>query len=221
MNVHTTDYAAARKFMTEGQIKPNDITDQKLLRAFLTVPREHFVPDSLRNVAYAERAIPFNTQRQMLPPLTLAKMIQALDIKNNSAILDIAGAPGYTAALLASMGNTVTVLEENDTLVENTRNVLGSCAVDNVQIVKGTFSDGFALAAPYDCIILEGAVAAVPLHLVSSLKEGGRLVTILVSARGSKIMLYTRVGEKLSGQPVFDSFAPFLPGYEPAEQFVF
>ena len=212
-----TDFAAARQHMVDGQVRTADVTDLRLISAMLEIPRERFVPAQVSALAYLDLDLPVGGRRCLLKPMVLAKLIQAADIGPADHVLDAGCASGYGAAVLAQLAGTVVALEEDAKLAASASAALAG--LPNVSLATGPLAAGWAKAAPYDAILLEGATEVVPHALCTQLKDGGRLVCVLGSGPAAKAMLYCRSGDDFGGRPLFDAAAPLLPGF--AKQAVF
>jgi protein-L-isoaspartate(D-aspartate) O-methyltransferase len=212
-----TDFAAARRNMVDGQVRTQDVTDQRLIAALLEIPRERFVPPAKAALAYLDLDVPLEDGgRKLLKPMVLAKLIQAAAPKSADRVLDVGCGTGYSSALLARLGGEVIALEDDAALARQARKNLG----DQAKVVTGSLTEGWAGGAPYDVILLNGASEIVPQSLFGQLKAGGRLVCVLGATPG-KGMLYLRSGEEVSGRALFDAAAPPLPGFAKSPAFVF
>lgn len=222
-----TDYAAARLHMVEGQLRPNRVNDAALLDAFLTVPREEFVPPALRGSAYVDDDLPLGAGRRLMEPMVLARLLQLAAPGKSDKALEVGCGTGYGAALLAQLAGQVTALECEPRLAEAARARLAALNCANARVVEGPLAAGWRAEAPYDVILLGGAVGAVPPALAEQLAEGGRLVGVILAPDGGiatgpgQAFLMTRAEGVLSSRPVFDAGAALLPGLEPAPSFVF
>lgn len=221
-----TDFAAARAFMVQGQVRTNDVTDPLLTAAMLEVPRERFVPPANADIAYLDRDMPVGgadsgAVRYLLKPLLLAKLIQAAEIKPGDRVLDVGCATGYAAALLTQLGATVLALEEDPALARNATANLTGLGFTQVKVVTGPLRNGWADAAPYDAIIVEGRTENVPEQLVRQLVPGGRLVCVEGHSAAAKGMTYRCINGEASGWPLFEAAAPLLPGFAAPAAFVF
>jgi protein-L-isoaspartate(D-aspartate) O-methyltransferase len=221
MSSPATDFAASRRFMIDGQLRPNDVTEPRLLRAFYDVPRELFVPSSLRSTAYAERAVPLGNGRHLLEPMVLAKLLQTAAIGQNDHVLIVGSATGYGAALVGHLASSVIGLECEADLVQEASEAVSEIGIGNVRFVHGHLTEGYASAAPYDVIVLEGAAYLPPGQFVHQLKEDGRLVAVVGGGGAARGMVYNRTAQGLSGRPLFETSAAILPGFERKADFVF
>ena len=218
------DFATARRMMVEGQVRTADVTDPRLLGAMLALPRERFLPASRAPLAYLDLDVPLSdgeSDRRLLKPMVLAKLIQAADIVETDRVLDVGCGTGYSAMLLAALAGSVVGLEEDATLARRAETLLAEAAVANARIVSGPLALGAPQQGPFDVIVLEGAAELIPTALVDQLKNGGRLLCVLGRGPGGKAMLYRLIDGDFSGRPVFDAAAPLLPGFEKKLSFVF
>ena len=207
--------------MVESQLRPNEVTDARLLAAMRTLPRERFVPPRLRPLAYMDEAIEIFPStdgapaRFLLAPMVLARLVQLAAVGPEDAVLDVGCATGYSTAVLAGLGRSVTGLEPEPELAAAARDALRDLGIDNAEIVEGALVAGHKRRAPYDVIFLNGSVPEMPESLIAQLKEGGRLAAVL--SRGAnagsqgKAHLFVKVGGEASGIPHFDAGARPLP----------
>lgn len=205
--------------MVDTQVRPSDVTKFPIIDALLAVPREKFVPDNQREVAYVGENIQIGRGRVMLEPRTLAKVLDALDIQPDELVLDIGSGRGYSAAVIARMAEAVVAVEEDERMAEDAAILLSECHADNVIVHQGPLAEGAAQHGPYDVITIQGAVEDLPANLVGQLKEGGRIAALF--AEGA--LGVVRVGYKMNGEMnwrfAFNASAPVLPGYERKEEF--
>lgn len=216
------DYAQARRLMVDCQLRTYDVTDATLLAAFDAVPREAFVAPGQEPFAYADRDIPATADgaRQVLAPMVLARLIQALAVRPGQRALDVATGLGYGAAILARLGADVRGLESSEALA---REATARLAADGrpVQVHAGPLEAGFAADAPYDAILVNGAVETRPEALVAQLRDGGRLACVIGRGRSARATLFVRSGEGIGSRPLFDAAAPVLDGFKAEPGFVF
>lgn len=221
------DFATARRMMVDGQIRPSDVTDLRLIAAMLDVPRERFLPPATAALAYLDLDVPValgaerGPSRRLLKPMILAKLIQAAAVEESDAVLDVGCATGYSSAVLAKLAGSVVALEEEASLARRAEEVLAVLGIANVSVVSGPLSAGWPARAPYDVIVLQGATEVEPRTLFSQLKEGGRLVCVRGRSAAGKAMIYRRANNEVSAWPLFDATAAALPGFAEMPAFVF
>ncbi|MCX7932174.1 MAG: protein-L-isoaspartate O-methyltransferase [Rhodovarius sp.] len=217
------DMAAARAWMVDGQLRPNRVTDAALLAAMGSLPREAFVPAGQRARAYADAPVPLAPGRAMPAPLVQARLIQALELRVGESALVVGAGSGYAAAVLALLGARVIALEEDPALVAMARLAL-PVAVPGARpvLVEGPLAEGWPQGAPYDAILLDGAVEVPPRRLADQLADGGRLACVVrAPGRAPVAMLLRRVGASVAELPLCDASAPLLPGFAATAGFVF
>ena len=224
------DFARQRLTMVETQIRPNEVTDPRLLATLRAVPRERFVPPELRPLAYMDEAIEVFPSidgapaRFLLAPMVLARLVQLAAVESDDKVLDVGCATGYSAAVLAGLGRSVIGLEAEPELAEAARGALREVGIVNAEIVEGPLGRGYQEAGPYDVILLNGRVPEPPDSLTSQLSEGGRLAAVLSNGAAGdqgKAFLFVKVGGEVSGVPHFDAGARPLPGFAPEPCFSF
>lgn len=217
-----SDYTIARLNMVDGQIKPNRVTDGALLDAFLEVPRELFVPKAMRGIAYVDEDIRIADDRWLTEPMVLGRLLQEARIGPDDVVLDVGCASGYSTAVIARLCNTVVAVENDPELARQATQLLAQLGADNAVVMEGALAEGHPPQAPYQCIVLNGAVAAVPETLTAQLADGGRLVAVVRSGSGmGRGTLFMRLGDSLSRRELFDAATPFLPGFQPRPAFQF
>lgn len=215
------NYAAARRNMVESQIRPNKVTDQAILDALATVPRERFVPDSLQAVAYVDEDIPLGRGRFLIEPMILARLLQAVSLGQSDALLIVGIGPGYSAAVASRVAGRVVAVESDHAFASRAAELLRGLAITNVAIVEGPLNAGAPRSAPYEAIIIDGAVEVVPQAIANQLADGGRLAAVVNDAGIGRATLMTRKGGVLSRRIEFDAAIPLLPGFEAPQAFVF
>lgn len=203
------DAAVQRVNMVDSQVRPSDVTDRRIIGAMLEVPRDHFVPAEIKPLAYSDADLELGQGRQLLAPRTLAKLIQLASINAGDNVLVIGSAPGYAAAICAELGARVTALSETEQVAEDGKFVS----------VSGRLPDGHVPGGPYDVILIAGGIAAVPGALRRQLKDGGRLVAILMPGKAGHAVLVTRSNSVYGEAAVFDASAHILAGFESAAKF--
>lgn len=211
-----------RKNMVESQVRPSDVTDRRILRAMLDIPREAFLPPNKCDVAYADTEVTVSAagRRALMAPRTFAKLLQLAAPEQSETVLDVGAGGGYSTAVIARLAGRVTALESDATLAAATQSALEAAKVTNASIVTGDLSKGHAASGPFDLIILEGAVPEAPEALIGQLKDGGRLVTFINRGLLSEAVVIRRSATGLSEAQGFTAGVPKLPGFERAESFV-
>jgi protein-L-isoaspartate(D-aspartate) O-methyltransferase len=215
------DAAAARRHMVDGQIRTADVTNPSLIAAMQTVPRELFVAPALTNQAYRDGDVGLGPGRALLRPIVLGKLLQGADVRPGNHVLVIGCGTGYSAALLAHMGAAVVALEEDADLARHAETALAKAGAGQVNLVNGPLIAGWSAAAPYDLILLDGAIEVAPEALGRQLKPTGRLAAVFGRGPAAKAMIYRSIEGQLVGRPIFDAAAPLLPGFAAPPAFVF
>jgi protein-L-isoaspartate(D-aspartate) O-methyltransferase len=216
------DFARARLNMIEGQLRPNRVTDPRLLTAMGELPRETFLPEAKRPLAYVDEDVPLGGGRALMEPMVFARLVQEAAVGPGARVLVVGAGAGYGAAVLDRIGAKVVALETPGGRAEALRAALGGAA--GVTVAAGPLAEGWAAAAPYDVILIEGAVEEIPVALTAQLAEGGRLLTVRASGRpgvlGRAVRLL-RVGGTVTEVVLFDAGTPLLPEFRRAPAFVF
>ena len=215
------DFVAQRVAMVDRQIRPSDISEPEIVEAMLAIPRESFAPRAHRAVAYADAPIPLAPGRAMLEPRTLAKMIDALEVRADALALVVGAGCGYSAALMARLAAAVVAVEEDATLAAQMTAQAAALDVDNLVVETAPLATGAPGSGPYDAILVEGGVAVEPTALLDQLKDGGRLAAIWVDGPMSWCRVWLRSGATISARRVFDASATLLPGFDSSPEFTF
>ncbi len=216
------DFAAARANMVDCQLRTNKVRDARLLHAFETVPRELFVPENRRSIAYVDEDLQLSPGRFLIEPMVLARLLQAADITPEDLVLEIGGASGYGSAILAYLGATVVSLESDTDLAAAAAEAQAKLGIGNVLIVVGPLRHGYDKQAPYNVIVINGAVSEIPAAITDQLAEGGRLVGVVREDTGpGQAVLVERHGANISRRVLFDAATPVLPEFERTPGFVF
>lgn len=218
-------FSTARQRMVDGQVRPSDVTDVRIIDAMLAVPREAFVPQNQRALAYLDLDLDVGeggpAKRFLIKPVVIAKMVQAADIKDTDEVLVVGCASGYLAALIAKLARHVTATECDPSLVAKAREVFAQLGIENVTVKAAAVAEGDSANAPYDAIILNGATEIVPDGLYRQLREGGRLVGVFAMTQPQRAVIVTRSHDDFGNRALFDAAIPVLPGLERPPAFVF
>ncbi|MCA6121725.1 protein-L-isoaspartate O-methyltransferase [Bradyrhizobium sp. WSM 1704] len=218
-------FSTARQYMVDGQVRPSDVTDDRILEAMLTVPRELFVPADKQALAYLDLDLDVagggTAKRYLIKPALLARMLQAAEIKRTDRVLVVGVATGYAAAVVAAFAGEVSATESDPALAAKAGAALTQLGLHNVTVKTAAAADGDSAAAPFDVIILNGATEILPTGLYGQLKEGGRLVGVFALRAPPRATLVTHSHADFGHRELFDASAPVLPGLERLPAFVF
>lgn len=218
-------FSTARLKMVDGQVRTSDVTDRRVLDAMLTVPREAFVPAGRQALAYLDLDLDVSegeAKRFLIKPQLTGKLLQAAEIGEGDNVLVVGCATGYLAALTAKLARQVTATECDSALAAKAKDACSTAlGLANVTCKVAACAEGDPSAAPFDVIVLNGAVEVTPEALLGQLKEGGRLVGVSAESRPPRAMIVTRNHGEFGHRTLFDAAAPVLPGLERAAAFVF
>ena len=218
-----TDFALARRNMIDGQLRPNRVTNAQLLAAIGELPRERFLPEATRSVAYADDDVPLGNGRYLMEPMVLARLIQTLQSRPEDRAMVVASGTGYGAALLARLVRSIVAVESDPTLAAAAERTAKELGITGIRRTIGKLEQGCAEQVPYDVILIEGAVQLVPQAIFDQLAEGGRLTTVIAGPPGASgvAQLFMKEGGMASGRPLFDGGTPSLPDFAPPPRFTF
>ncbi len=220
-----TNFAVARLNMVESQVRPNGITDHRIIDIMAVVAREDFVPSERKPIAYLDEDVLLKAgihgqARYLIEPMALARMVHLVTIKPSDSVLIVGAGTGYGTCVVASLAKTVVGLEADPQLAGEARANTASCS--NVRIVEGVLNIGHAATGPYDVIIVEGRIVEIPDALFKQLKNEGRIVAAVGNGDVSKITLATLDDGHRSSRSSYDVSIAILPGFEVAKPaFVF
>ena len=224
------DFDQARNFMVDGQLRPSKVNDTRILTAMRTLPRERFVPPGKATLAYIDEHLEIAPGRYIMKPLVQARLTQLAAPRAGETALIVGAGTGYGAAILAACGAHVIALEQDPALLAIARAALADASIGgpslaglaNITLVEGPLAEGWPAQAPYDLVIIEGAVHAIPDKLGRQVAATGRLVTVIAAAAGGS---YAAIAEPTTGglaiRPAFEAVAPVLPQLVPAPSFAF
>lgn len=211
---------APREAMIDSQLKPCGVVSPRTVAAFYAVAREDFVPAARRGIAYVDAAHPLGNGRELMAPLSLGLLVENAAVQPGERVLVVGAGTGYSAAILAAMGARVTALESEASLAEAARAALAG--TPDIQVVEGPLEGGAPQGAPYDLILVDGAVELLPPDLIAQLAEGGRLVAI---HHGSDGVSRAARGLKRAGivplEPFGEAAAALLPPFRRPHAFRF
>ncbi|MGE0222635.1 MAG: protein-L-isoaspartate O-methyltransferase [Acetobacteraceae bacterium] len=215
-------FAEARQHMVDSQIRPNRVTDPRIIAAMRSLPRERFLPASLSAIAYVDEDVPLGNGRVVMEPMILARLLQLAVPAEGERVLVIGAGTGYGSAVLSACGCRVTAVEEDRNLLAIARPVLSEIA-PAVTLLAGPLAEGASSGAPYDVILIEGAVHEIPAAVGSQLQnDGGRLVGVICGAgRTCQAVLAEPTSMGLRARPMFDCATAPFPSLLPAPAFEF
>jgi len=216
-----TDLASARTHMIDGQLRPSEVNDERIIAAIDGVAREQFVPKAKRAVAYVDEDLEIGEGRFLMEPMVFSRLITAAEIGEGDVVLDIGCATGYSSAVIAGLADAVVALEQDEKLAGQAEKKLANADVMNVAVVHGTLRDGVAKQGPFDVIVLEGMVEEIPEALIDQLKEDGRLVCVKLEGGVGRAHIVTMHDGIAGGRNLFDANVQPLPGFKLDKGFVF
>lgn len=218
------DFPKARVNMIDGQLSTSGVVNEQILESFSYVPREMFVPQKLRDVAYIDESLDIGQGRFLLSPIVYSKMVQAANPCGFDVVLDIGSAYGYSSAILSPLVTTVIALEHNKRQMDKAAKLWEQLGVNNIVLSEGELANGVPEQAPYSLIIINGAVSEVPKKIIDQIDVGGRLVAVVredSSYVGCATLFIKSHNGDVSCKKLFDANIPFIKGFEPSLEFEF
>jgi protein-L-isoaspartate(D-aspartate) O-methyltransferase len=216
-------YAQARRQMVLSQLRPNKVIDEQVINAMEALPREQFVPQPYRGVAYMDEDVAVAPGRFLMEPMVLARLLQEAELQPQDIALVIGCATGYDVAVLAKIVNTAIGLESDTALAQQASQTLQSLGLDNVAVVEGPLKEGLAKQGPFNVILLAGAIPEISETLLNQLADGGRLIGVVrpPEAPIGQAVIVKRAGNLFPQRVLFDAGTRPLPGFERPAGFVF
>jgi protein-L-isoaspartate(D-aspartate) O-methyltransferase len=214
MQAPIPDFAAAREAMVESQLRPQGVTDPAVLQAMGSIPRERFLPRHTQPLAYVDRAVAMGDGRFLAAPSVLGQLLTQMMPERGQRALVIGAGTGYSAAILEAIGLDVVALESSPELAATAREL-------GVNVVEGLLEAGYRKGAPYDQILIDGAVEYIPDPIIGQLADGGRLGTAIVDRGVSRLVIGRKGGGAFGYLSVSDAGVPALPGFARARAFTF
>ncbi len=216
-----TNYTQRRVTMVDTQVRTQDVTKFPIIHAMLSVPKEAYVPNALRDLAYIGGPLDLGDGRQVLDPRGMAKLLDLLDITPDSVVLALGDGTGYAAALLAHMAQAVVAVEENEFLAREAEVALNAQEVGNAVVIHGHMAAGNVKNGPYDAVAIFGGVETVPTALIDQVKEGGRIAAVFTDGPLGEARVGLKTAGRLSWRAAFNTAATVLPGFTKSPSFVF
>ena len=215
-------FTDARRNMVDNQLRPNKVRKSALLQRFMDVPREEFADSSYQHQAYADTLLPIGLGRVMFAPMTLARMLQGLDITQEDNVLIVAGGTGYTAALLAPLVKHVSLVEEDGYLLDIAQKEAIDMNLTNITFKQQKPEKGFKDKAPYTRIIFDAAIEEIPESTTEQLMDGGKIGAVMQDNDNEKhATIYTKAGKTLFADALFETKAEVLANFKKQERFIF
>ncbi len=214
------DFETRRIMMVDSQVRPAEVTRFPILEALLNVPRERFVPEASRETAYLGENLPIGPGRVLLEPRTFAKFLETVDIQPGERVLHIAAGLGYGAAVTAHMGAQAVALEDDPVRVAEAEAILVAEAAGRARVHLGPLTEGAPALAPFDVILIEGAVEVIPEAITAQLAENGRIAALFAEATLGTARVGRKEGGQIHWRYAFNAGAPVLPGFGRAAAFV-
>jgi protein-L-isoaspartate(D-aspartate) O-methyltransferase len=208
------DFDAAREVMVESQLRPQGVTDPAVLDAMGRIQRERFLPAHTRPLAYVDRAVAIGGGRFLAAPAVLGQLLTQMKAEPGQRALVIGAGTGYSAAVLSVMGLQVDALESDAALAAAARE-------NGVEIIEAPLAGGNASGAPYDQILIDGAVEHLPDAIIDQLADGGRLGSAIVDRGITRLVVGRKVGSAFGTLSIGDAGVPSLPGFSRPKAFTF
>ena len=216
MTIHRPipDFAAAREAMIESQLRPEGVTDPTVLDAMGRVAREQFLPGHTRPLAYVDRAVAMGEGRFLCAPAVLGQLLNNMQLERGQKALVVGAGTGYSAAVVDAMGLSVTAVESNNVLATSAREL-------GLEILEAPLEDGDARGAPYDRILIDGAIEFVPDAIVEQLADAGILGASIIDRGITRLVIGRKVGGAFGSYSFGDAGVPVLPGFSRPKAFTF
>ena len=209
-------FGAARRAMIDSQLRPEGVVDAAVINAIASLPRENFVPPAARALAYGDRPVPLGKGRALAPPAVIGRLLGELEPRPGERALVVGAATGYSAALLDALGVQVTALEIDPDLIAMARS-----ALPGLDLVEGDLAAGYLAGAPYDIILVDGAVDHIPPAISAQLVEGGRIGAVIVDRGIGRLSVGQNAGGRVGFRTIADVDVVPLPGFERPKAFTF
>jgi protein-L-isoaspartate(D-aspartate) O-methyltransferase len=208
------DFNAARAAMIDSQLRPQGVTDPAVLQAMGTIEREKFLPAEMRPLAYVDRAVSIGDGRFLAAPAVLGQLLTQMMPERGQRALVIGAGTGYSAAVLRAMGLAVTAIESSPELASQARDL-------GIEVIEGALEGGYKKAAPYEQILIDGAIEHIPDAIVDQLADGGRLGAALVDRGITRLIVGRKAAGAFGFLSVGDAGVPVLPGFARPRAFTF
>ncbi len=216
------NFEQARFNMIEQQIRPAEVLDYRVLDTIAATPREDFVPEDYRELAFSDINIPISNDEIMMKPIMEARLLQALDVQPGDKILEIGTGSGYFTALLARLGQSVDSVDIDPALQQQAQMRLTAQGIDNTRLIEGDGARSWDQGDSYDIIAITGSLPILPESMKRKLSINGRLVAIIGTAPVMEATLITRLSdEQWTIDALYETELPALKNAEQPQGFVF
>lgn len=215
----TANFTGMRDAMVASQLRTNAVSDPRVVAAMARVPREDFLPEAQRALAYRDTAVPIAHGRAVNLPIATGKLLTRAEVRATDRVLLIGAAGGYTAAVLAELAGSVVAVESDPSLVAIARPALAAYA--NVELVEGDLAAGWAAQAPYDLLVVDGAIEHLPPALIDQVAINGRIVTGLADRGVTRLATGVRTAGGFGLTTFADIDCVVLPGFARPKAFTF
>jgi len=212
------NFEQMRRAMVASQLRTTGVNDPRVIAAMSAVPRERFVPSARAALAYADALVPLGNGRELNPPMAVGRMLTEAALRGHEHALVIGAATGYSAAVLARLAGSVVALEEDAALAGFAREAL---AGSGVTVVEGPLAQGHKAGAPYDFVLIDGAVEEVPQAIVDQVADGGTIALATVDRGVTRLCIGRVAGGAFGTSCYSDAAAAVLPGFEKPKTFSF
>ena len=212
----------ARSNMIKQQVRTWDVSDEKIVQLFGSIPREHFLPEHLHQLAYADSQLPIGHSQVTMPPKELARALQALNIKKHETVLEIGTGTSYSTALLAELANHVNSVDIFEDFIEHGKNHLQLLGIENASLFVGDAAQGWDEKTAYDVILCTASMPVLPKIFRTQLTIQGRLFVILGEAPVMEALVITRLTKDTwQTNCLFETNMPALLNAQQPDKFVF
>jgi len=207
-----------RRAMVASQLRTTGVNDPRVVAAMGAVPRERFVPEQYVSAAYTDFLVPLGHGRELNSPMAIGRMLSESRLQGHEHVLVVGAASGYSAAVAARLAKSVVALEEQPDLAAWARDALGGTGVE---VVEGPLNQGWAASAPYDFILIDGAIEEVPQAIIDQMADGGELAAAILDSGVPRLSVGRAVRGNFGSAAYTDSAAPVLPGFAKPRTFSF
>lgn len=208
------EFAVARRAMVDSQLRPEGVADPAVVNAIANLPREKFVPAAAQALAYGDRPVPLGNGRALAPPAVTGRLLSELEPRRGERALVVGAASGYSAALLHALGLAVTALESDPALAAMAK-------AAGIDVIEGELASGYPEGAPYDIILIDGAVEHIPEAITAQLVEGGRIGAALDDRGITRLAIGRNAGGRVGLRTIADADVGRLPGFKRPTAFTF